>query len=155
VRAVVAVALVAVVVGGCGGTKRLAKADFVKQADAVCKDVTSDLERTTRDFTQDPTDPNTPDDVLRRDGQALEKAGPTLREHLKELRKLHPPKDAQDDWDGYLRQTGTAVDRFDALSHRMASGDRHAATEFDSLAALTAKGDAWARGYGLKVCGQT
>jgi len=155
VRAIVAVALVALVLGGCGGTTRLSKADFAKQADAVCKDVNDDLERALRGFSQDPTDANTPDDVVRQEGRALLKEKPTLRDHLKQLHELHPPKDAQDDWDGYLKQIATSIERFLALSQRMANGDRHAATEFDSLSQLTAKGDAWARTYGLKVCGQT
>ena len=155
-RAAIAVALAALLMGGCGGTTRLSKAELITRADAVCKGVNDDLGQALRGFgQQDPTDPNTPDDVVRREGQALEKTEATLRAHLKQLRALHPPKDAQDDWNAFLTQTGTATDRFVTRSHRMASGDRHAATEFDGLAPLTAKGDAWARGYGMKVCGQT
>ena len=89
---------------------------------------------------------------LRR-GRLLAKAEPTLHAHLAQLKKLHPPKDAQAGWDTYLNETASAIDRFAVLSRRMAGGDRHAATEFDSLTQLSAKGDAWARSYGLKVCG--
>ena len=78
-RAVVAIALVGLVLGGlvlggCGGTTRLSKAEFVTRADAVCKDVQDELGRAVPAGSQDPTDPNTSDEVVRQEGKALAKA---------------------------------------------------------------------------------
>jgi len=150
----VAVAL-AGVMAACGGPTRLSKADFVRRGNAICQRMSNDLDTALRGFTQNPTDPNTPDDVVRREGRALVNAEPTVRTHLSELNKLHPPSDARHDWGRYLDQLDTAVKRYAALSGRLAGGDRHAATELDSLSEITATGDAWARTYGLHVCGQT
>ena len=78
--------------------------------------MSNDLDTALRGFTQNPTDPNTPDDVVRREGRALVNAEPTVRTHLSELNKLHPPSDARHDWGRYLDQLDTKVTDGDVIS---------------------------------------
>jgi hypothetical protein len=80
------VALAALVVAGCGGSSTLSRADFVKQANAVCRRVNTKISSA---------------------GQATSAAdvvriGPAVvaaeQNGLADLRKLKPPANLQADW---------------------------------------------------------
>lgn len=97
------VALAAVVVAGCGGSSTLSRADFVKQANAVCKRVNTKITSA---------------------GQATSAAdvvriGPAVvaaeRKGLVDLRKLKPPKSLQADWTKILADLNLLTDNANKL----------------------------------------
>jgi hypothetical protein len=104
--AVLALALLLVVAGGCGsgGEKRLSKEEYAKRADAVCH-------RTNR-LTQPPGDISSMPALARFADRTLR----PLDRALRDLRALRPPEDEQATADTWLRQL--ALLRADALRIR-------------------------------------
>ena len=127
---------------GCGGEEPLSRAEYVKQADAICKDYTARL-----DGLEAPKDVK---DVER----LAEQTRPLVEAELGKLRGLEAPKDI----------AGDANDAYDLLEQQLPKIDQLVAAarandekRINAIAVSAGKLDdaatAKATGIGLKVCG--
>jgi hypothetical protein len=109
-RAIVALALPAVLVAGCGGKSRLSRSQFVQRANAICVRYESKVTRAMAGIN--------PGDQSQLAG-AIDKALPVIREGNDELGKLDPPRELQRRFDHWLEiaddEVAAAVQLRDAL----------------------------------------
>ena len=143
--------------GDGGGGEPLSKAEFISQADAICKkhEAEGDAikpEDLPSDF--DPTSPNATEEQLDRFGDYIDKIVPVFRDQLDELRELTPPEDFQTDYNralGLLDETANEYEEAGEAAHdadrekikeKLQEGSRHS-NDADKIAT----------DYGLKECG--
>ena len=139
-----AVALAGVMLAGCGGSsyKGLSKADFITQADAICKKFDDQVNAATQGI--DPSaDQQKAVDVLQ--NQLL----PAEREQVKELRKLKPPKEDRDTIKKMLDAVDDGVDQAD--KDLKSDPSKVFADDYDPFKSANEQ----AQAYGLKECGQS
>jgi hypothetical protein len=129
---------------GCGGddgdkkdeSSALAKPEFIKQADAICKAGTEKIDEAEKVFA-DPDNPTEAEITKAVDDVLV----PELTTELEKLRDLEPPADDKDEIDSML----------DSLEKAIADIDKDWRTGFDSQNIKDANAKATA--YGFKECG--
>jgi hypothetical protein len=142
-RVALAVAVVGLAAGCGGGGGRLSKAEYAKQADAICTKYNAKLKALSR-----PTSISGLPDYV---GKAL----PLARKGDDELRGLKPPKDKEQTAKEWLDQNDSVVGAMERLRDAAKKGDRagiQTALNEASSANRTANG--LARQLGLNVCAQ-
>jgi hypothetical protein len=146
----VTLAAVAITAAGCGGSgtggsaggDRLALADFIAQADAICKEYDAKFEALGT-----PETPAEAADIVR--------SGSSIAvEQLGKLRELAPPADVED----RINEAYTALDEqialFDDYAEAADANDTAAVQEISGkLDALNTKADDIAAEIGLEECG--
>ena len=141
ITALAAVVALAVIAAGCGdsGEEALTKAEFVKQADAICKEHDKQVQVDFQSYIEESKTP--PKD----EGAKLIETVffPNIESEIEELRELVPPEGDEDQVTEMLDATEAGLEK--------------AETEPDRILTLEANpfGDAkqLATDYGLKVCG--
>lgn len=129
------------VLAGCGGGGTLSKTDFVKKADAICRDAKAKAAKLGR--------PTSAADL----SAYVKKAKAVSDKELSDLRALKAPSSVKDDFkayeDDYAKATGLADDLVAALKRRDAAKTRKLEAE-----ATKARQDASTRAskIGLKEC---
>jgi hypothetical protein len=135
----VAVLVVALLAAGCGGDKRPTKAEYIRQADAICTKGNAELQTAAKPFGDDPSEKQIKD-------FGLQIFIPNLEGQVAELRALKPPKGDDDTvkliWD-------TAQKGLDRLKKDPEEFVR------EGTPALFQKTHALTTAYGFKVCGST
>ena len=141
-RRVVTICVVAALLGACGGYHGLTKAEFVTQADAICKTYDAKLSAL---FDHVGTKPTLADVQ----GIYRDQAIPNFLEEVVQLRKLKPPNEDRTVVKKIFDDLSAGVDQLDA-------GVR-AAKSLDALEAISPDGlkraSADASAYGLTDCG--
>jgi transcriptional regulator with GAF, ATPase, and Fis domain len=136
----VGVAVVALA-AGCGGGKRLSRAEFSKQADAICSKYNAKI----RALGQPGS--------VRALPRYVDRALPIARKGTEELRRLKPPKDDEKTASEWLDQNDSAVGALerlrDAARHADRAGIQAALSE---AAAANRAANRFARQLGLRVC---
>jgi hypothetical protein len=140
---VLAVVVVALVAGCGGGGGRLSKAEYAKQADAICTKYNAKLKALARPtgITELPA--------------YVDRALPLARKGTGELRGLEPPKDEEQTAKEWLDQNDSVVGSMERLRDAAKKGDRtgiQAALNEATSANQTA--NRLARRLGLSVCAQ-
>jgi hypothetical protein len=127
--------------GDDGGGSALSKADFIKQADAICKKATDDgtaaVDKILPEDSQEPTDAQ-----LR---QVLDLAVASYREEAKKIDALDEPSSISDDVSTMLDDLRDGADKIEKAGTKAFADDAP-----DYLA--TASKDA--KALGLKECGE-
>lgn len=148
-RVVLALIVGALALAGCGGGdddggERLSKAEFVAQADAICRRYEARL-----DTLGQPT--NTTE--LR---SFADKALPIAKDGREELGELTPPEELEETYDAWLEQGDEAIEIVERL--RDAAGENDQA-EIQRIAADAQRTDAEANRLagelGFEQCGET
>ena len=136
---------VVVVLAACGGSyKGLSKADYVKQAEAICKAGNAKVETFAEQFGPHP--------ALEQVKQAYnEQLLPIYRDELKQLQALKPPKADRDTINKMLDDLSDGIDQA-----KTAIASAKTQDDFDTLAepAGLKQASAEAKAYGLPTCGQ-
>ena len=141
-RSILAVAAVIALAAGCGGGgKRLSRAEFSKQADAICSKYNAKI----RALGQPGS--------VRALPRYVDRALPIARKGTEELRGLKPPKDEEKIANEWLDQNDSAVGALerlrDAARHADRTGIQAALSE---AAAANRAANGFARQLGLRVC---
>ena len=142
-RIALAVVITGLVAGCGGGSSRLSKADYAKQADAICAKYNAKIRALGR-----PT-------AVSGLPAYVDKALPLARKGDDELRGLKPPKDEERKAKEWLDQNDSVVGSMERLRDAAKKGDRpgiQAALTEASSANRAANG--LARRLGLNVCAQ-
>ena len=137
----------ALVIAGCGGGgngDRLSRAEFVSQADAICRRYEARLEALGQ-----------PMNVTELRSFA-DKALPIAKDGRRELEDLEPPEELEDTYDAWLEQGDEAIEIVERLRDAAADGDR---AEIGRIAADAQRTDAEANRLagelGFEECGDT
>jgi hypothetical protein len=143
---VVAVALIA---AGCGSssddsTSSLTKAEFVSQADAICKKGNTEVETEFEDFTKE----NGLENKKPTEAQEIELAEtiltPNVKDQSEELRALEAPSGDEDEITAMLDSLDEGVEEAEADPQALLSGKSEPFKPASKLA----------KEYGLTECGQ-
>ncbi len=134
---------VAALVAGCGGSGRLSKADYVKQADAICTKYNAKLKALAR--------PTSIGDLA----AYVDKALPLARKGDDELRALKPPKDEEQKAKEWLDQNDSVVGSMERLRDAAKKSDRAGiGIALDQANSANQKANGLARSLGLRVCAE-
>lgn len=140
--AAVLVVAASLATAGCGGEEPLSKAEYVKQADAICKDYAARQSKLGA--------PKSVKDIAR----LAEQTRPLIEERLKKLRALAAPDDVKGSADEAYDLIDQQLPKIDELK---AAAEANDAAKIQSIAASATKLDTQARArtkaIGLKVCG--
>ena len=146
-RFVAAVGLGALALAGCGddgGGERLSSAEFVAQADAICRRYEARL-----DALGQPTN-------FAELRSFADKALPIAKDGRDELDDLTPPEELEDTYDAWLDQGDEAIEIVERLRDAAEEGDQ---AEIGRIAADAQRTDAeanrLARQLGFEECGET
>jgi hypothetical protein len=134
---------VAALATGCGGSSRLSKAEYAKQADAICTRYNAKLKALARPtgISELPT--------------YVDKALPLARKGDDELRALKPPKDEEQTAKEWLDQNDSVVGSMERLRDAAKKGDRAGIqTALNEATAANRTANGLARRLGLNVCAQ-
>ncbi|MDQ3822073.1 MAG: hypothetical protein M3321_02395 [Actinomycetota bacterium] len=140
------VALAALVAAGCGGGggDRLSRAEFVAQADAICRKYEARLEALGQ-----------PQDVSELRSFA-DRALPIARDGRDELGELNPPEELEEDYDAWLERGDEAIEMVERLRDASEDGDR---AEIQRIAQdaqrIDAESNRLARDLGFEQCGES
>jgi len=142
-RVAPAVAVVALVAGCGGGSHRLSKAEYAKQADAICTKYNAKLKALAR-----PTS-------ISALPAYVDKALPLARKGDDELRALEPPKDEEQSAKEWLDQNDSVVGSMERLRDAAKKGDRAGIqTALNEASSANQTANRLARSLGLRVCAQ-
>lgn len=129
-------------VAGCGGEERLSRAEFLRQADAICANYERRL-----DAIEEPR-------ALRDVPRFIERGVPLARKELAELEKLRPPAEDEAKVERLLAQVRKTISELEHLGEAAAARDRAAAqaaaARVEEASDRAAK---LAQRYGLDECG--
>jgi hypothetical protein len=130
--------------GGGGGGERLSKAEFVAQADAICRKYEARLDALGQ-----------PMNVTELRSFA-DKALPIAKDGRDELDDLKPPEELENNYDAWLEQGDEAIEIVERLRDAAAEGDQ---AEIERIAADAQRTDAEANRLagelGFEQCGET
>ena len=113
-----AVAALALIAGGCGNKdERLTKAEFVKQANAICAKYEQRVQKRMAGI------PAGDEAQL---ASSIEKVLPVIREGNDELRSLKPPDGLQGHYDRWMKIADAEVAAASKLQNALRNGDRQA-----------------------------
>jgi hypothetical protein len=102
----------ALAAAGCGGGgDRLTREELIDEADATCAEFDQRVEEV--------DEPESLDDIER----YVQEIRPIVEEGTDELDALEPPEELQDEYDQWIQETRSAIERFDELEEAAASGD--------------------------------
>ena len=129
---------------GCGGEEQLTRAEYVKQADAICKDYSARQDKL--------GEPKTVKDIERLGDQTK----PLVEEQLGKLRALNAPDDVADDANAAYDLLEQQLPKIDQLVAAAKANDvkriQQIATEAGKL---DDRANAKAKEIGLEVCGES
>ena len=127
--------LIAGLVAGCGGEKRLSRDEYSKRADAICSKYNAKIK------------------ALGQPGSV--RALPIARKGTDELRALKPPKDEEKTANEWLDQNDSVVGSMERLRNAAKKGDRAGIqTALNEATSTNQAANRLARGLGLTVCAQ-
>jgi hypothetical protein len=127
--------------GGTSSEPRLTKAEYLKQADAICAKYDAELEALPQP------------DTLEALARMAETAKPIAANGVQQLRALQPPEELADEVDAWLDRNDANVDAIERLHDAAAAGDE---TGVQKVAAEAAdneqQADLMAAALGLTDC---
>ncbi|MGH3013943.1 MAG: hypothetical protein ACRDOP_13385 [Gaiellaceae bacterium] len=127
---------------GCGGgDDRLTREELIEEADATCADFDRQIEEI--------DEPESLDDIER----YVQEIRPIVEEGTDELDALEPPEELRDEYDQWIEETRSAIDRFDELEEAAASGDEQRIQEVFQDAGEGEEADRLAEEMGFQECG--
>ncbi|MGH3058306.1 MAG: hypothetical protein ACRDPP_08700 [Gaiellaceae bacterium] len=127
---------------GCGGgDDRLTREELIEEADATCADFDRQIEEI--------DEPESLDDIER----YVQEIRPIVEEGTDELDALEPPEELRDEYDQWIEETRSAIDRFDELEEAAASGDEQRIQEVFQDAGEGEEADRLAEEMGFQDCG--
>ena len=131
--------------GGCDGGERLSKAEYTKQADAICAKYDEQLESVERELGR----ADSPEDAA----QAIDRGIPIVKEGVAELRKLEPPEELEGDVDRWLELNEESTRSLEELRDAARNGDTQRVAEIATRGEDTERrSDELARQIGLEEC---
>lgn len=138
---------VALAFAGCGGgdDEGLSKAEYVKQADAICQKASDQLDKDSQAAVQALGTDSPTDEQLAK--IATDVAIPNLEKQLSDLKALAAPKDDESTVDALYSDVGGAIAKVKADPVSLINSGGSDVSPFASA-------NEKAKAYGLKVCGE-
>ncbi|MGZ4688326.1 MAG: hypothetical protein ACXVKA_02050 [Acidimicrobiia bacterium] len=129
----------------CGGSSGMTKADYVKQANAICRDAAKQVAALEAPSSADVA--------------SLPKAAASVvqvqRRTLDRLRAIHPPKAGREQITEWIALVDQTIDQAEVSARSQRDGDlQRAVTANVNGAALDRRADQLAKSYGLTMCVQ-
>jgi hypothetical protein len=130
---------------GCGGDNggggELSQEEFRQQANSICEKY--------NDKIQAIDSPSSPEDI----GSYVDEVVPLMQQGIAELRALHPPAEAQDDYDRMLDETEKGIPAAQQLGEAASNNDAAAVQRaLKAGQAADATSDEIAKELGLTGC---
>jgi hypothetical protein len=134
----------AILLAGCGGgDDRLSKAEWVRQADAICKRVNDRLEQTAQ--------PESLAELV----TVLDDGLADVRAALRDLRALEPPADLEEESEAWLGRVEAAADEIEKARDAAKKPDEQAlSAALERGTKINDDGNRRARQLGLKDCAE-
>ena len=127
---------------GCGGgSDPLTREELIEEADATCAEFDRRIE-----------DVQEPESLENIEGY-LQEIRPIVEEGTDELDSLQPPEELEADYDQWIEETRSTVDRFDELEEAAASGDEQRIQEVFQEVGQGEEADRLAQELGFQECG--
>ena len=141
------------VLAGCGGGGDRDTADFVADANRICREGAERLEAVTREQQQQAQNLDSLEKQQAAVADALEETADAYAPYLERLRTLEPPSELEQDWTSFLDGVESAFDRIPELADATRAGDRgrlrQLSEEFTRIARETRP---FAEQHGLDDC---
>jgi hypothetical protein len=152
------VAVLAVVVAGCGGGgggEPLSKQEFIKRGDAICTKYRKKNQALNKDApAKNPTDPSATDEQVKASAPILEQLADNLRAAHKEFAALTPPTDTANDWENTLEDLDQLASKLDTAATAARTLDRQGVVnEYADILRLNHRVSTFEMDYGFQVCG--
>jgi hypothetical protein len=142
---IIALAAAALAAGGCGGGDdgRLSKAEWVAQADRICKRVNDRLEKTEQ--------PETMAELV----TVLDQGLKDVDDAVADLRELEPPEEMEEDVDAWLAKVEAASAQIEnALDAAKDQDEEELSAALEEGTRVNEEGNGQARELGLKECAE-
>ena len=152
-RPFVLLVLALTVVAGCGGNQDRETADFVADANRICREGEERLQEVTREQQRQAQDLDSLEKQQAAVADALEETASAYEPYLRRLRELEPPSELHDSWMGFLAGVERAFDLIPELADATRGSDRarlrELSEEFTEIARETRP---FAEQHGLDDC---
>ena len=133
--------------GACGGDDRLSRAEYLREADAICEEYEGKLD----EHEQKLADADDPEQLASVIGAAI----PVVEEGVDALRELEPPKDLERPVNRWLELNEKNADTLERLRDAAAAGDSERLEELVQAGeANEQRADELARDIGLDACAE-
>ena len=157
---ILAAGALSLVAAGCGGDDgggggdRLSQADFVSQANAICKEANDKIEALDApDF--DPTSDTATDEQLDEFGDFLDDVIPIARDEVDELRDLNPPENVESDFNQALSLVDETLNEGEEAAEAAHDGDREKVKEkLEESNKHSNEADELAKKIGIPTCAE-
>jgi anti-sigma28 factor (negative regulator of flagellin synthesis) len=154
IAAITGVLLAALVVAGCGSsdsdssssdseTPSLTKAEFIKQADAICKTGEKSIETGAEKFAKENNVNTEKPTTKQKEEVIVEVVAADIRKQGEEIGELGAPSGDEEKVEAIVAAVEEGADELESEPKLLIEGENP-----------LAKGSKLAKGYGLKVCGE-
>jgi predicted nuclease with TOPRIM domain len=141
------------VAAGCGGGEDSDTAEFVAEANRICREGEERLQAVTREQQQQAGELDSLEKQQAAVADALEKTAAAYEPYMERLRALEPPSEIEDSWANFLDGVERAFDKIPELADATRAGDRDRlralSEEFTQIARETRP---FAEQHGLDDC---
>jgi hypothetical protein len=138
---------------GCGGGDDPETAEFVADANRICREGEERLQEVSREQQQAAGELDSLEKQQAAVADALEETAAAYEPYMERLRELEPPSELEDSWASFLDGVERAFDQIPALADATRSGDRdrlrELSEEFTQIARETRP---FAEQHGLDDC---
>lgn len=101
----------------CGGEDRLTKAEFIKQADAICTGDDDAIKKVADGLTEDSSDEEI--------DEAIAGYVAIVKKQVEKLDDLQPPESLEKDVDAMLKSLGEGLDEMEEKGHELIGSDEN------------------------------
>ena len=116
--------LVLTVLAGCGGDDEPSTADFVADANQICREGEEELQQVTSEQQQAAQDLDSLEEQQAAVAKALEETAEAYEPYMDRLQQLEPPAELEEQWTSFLEGVERAFDLIPDLADATRSGDR-------------------------------
>ena len=152
-RLLVFLVLALAAAAGCGGGEDRETADFIGEANRICREGEERLQEVTREQQRQAQDLDSLEKQQAAVADALEETAAAYEPYMERLRDLEPPSELGDSWTGFLDGVERAFDLIPDLADATREGDRdrlrQLSEEFTEIARETRP---FAEQHGLDDC---
>jgi hypothetical protein len=109
---------------GCGGDDSSSSADFVADANKICREGEAKIQEVTREQSEAAAKPQSLEEQRRVVATVLERTAEAYEPYMERLRALDPPSDLAENWTSFLDDVERAFDLIPDLAEATRAGDQ-------------------------------
>ena len=128
-RLLLILALALPILAGCGGGDNSSTAEFVADANRICREGEAKIQEVTREQQEAAGNPESLEEQRQVVATTLERTAEAYDPYMERLRALDPPSDLDESWTSFLDGVQRAFDLIPELADATRAGDQDKLTE--------------------------